>query len=186
MSEYEELAEQTISSEEVYNGRLLHIFRDVAKLPNGEEAIREHFMHNGASAIVAITEDGNIILERQFRYPFHDVITEIPAGKLDKPDEDRLEAAKREFLEETGYTAKNWVCLGDFYPSVAYTNENITCYLATGLEKGEQKLDEDEFLNVFEMPFKDAVKEILEGKINDGKTQTAILKAYLYLQEKEL
>ena len=182
MSEREELFEETLSSEEVYNGKLLHIFKDLAKLPNGDEAIREHFIHNGASAIVALTEDNNIILERQFRYPFHKVVTEIPAGKLDSPNEDRLEAAKREFLEETGYTAKEWVCLGDFYPSVAYTNENITCYLATKLEKGTQKLDKDEFLNIFEMPFEDAVKEVLDGKINDGKSQAAILKAYLYLK----
>ena len=181
MSEKEELFEKTISSEEVYNGKLLHIFKDVALLPNGDEAVREHFIHNGASAIVALTDEGNIILERQFRYPFHEVVTEIPAGKLDSPDEDRLEAAKREFLEETGYTAKEWVCLGDFYPSVAYTNENITCYLATDLSKGEQKLDSDEFLNVFEIPFEDAVKEVMEGKIQDGKSQTAILKAYYYL-----
>ncbi len=183
MSEREELFEETLSSEEVYNGKLLHIFKDMAKLPNGDTAIREHFVHNGASAIVAITDENNIILERQFRYPFHKVVTEIPAGKLDSPNEDRLEAAKREFLEETGYRAKEWVCLGDFYPSVAYTNENITCYLATKLEKGAQKLDEDEFLNVFEMPFEDAVKEVLEGKINDGKSIAAILKAYLYLKK---
>ncbi len=183
MNEYKDLEEKTISSEEIYKGALLHIFKDEVELPNGDKTAREHFIHGGAAAIVALTDDENIIMEKQFRYPFHRVITEIPAGKLDSPQEDRLKAAKREFLEETGYTAKNWVCLGDFYPSVAYTNEVITCYLATNLEKGDQKLDEDEFLNVFEMPFKEAVKEVLEGKINDGKTIAAILKAYFYLKE---
>lgn len=183
MNEREELFEETLSSKEVYKGTLLHIYKDIVKLPNGNESVREHFIHGGAAAIVALTSEGNIILERQFRYPFHKVVTEIPAGKLDSPDEDRLEAAKREFLEETGYTAKNWICLGDFYPSVAYTNENITCYLATDLEKGEQKLDEDEFLNIFEVPFEQAVKDVLDGKINDGKSIAAILKAYIYLKK---
>ena len=134
-----------------------------------------------------MTDDGKVIIERQFRYPFDEVVTEIPAGKLDSKEEDHLAAAKRELEEETGFLANEWIPLGDFVPTVAYCDEVITLYLARGLYKGVRNLDDDEFLNVRMMDLKELVKEIMDGKITDGKTQTAVLKAYYYLQlEKEL
>ena len=110
------------------------------------------------------------------------MITEIPAGKLDSKTEDRLSAAKRELEEETGYTAEEWIDLGDYYPAAAYTDERISLYLAKGLRQGKQKLDADEFLNVMAVPLEELVEEVLNGTITDGKTQAALLKAYLRLK----
>ncbi|MBQ1285085.1 MAG: NUDIX hydrolase [Lachnospiraceae bacterium] len=182
MSEKDELFETMVSSEEIFHGRLLHIFRDVVRLPNGNQVTRELFRHWGAGCIVPLTDDGNIIMERQFRYPLNRVITEIPAGKLDSLEEDRLDAAKRELLEETGITADHWVSLGDFCPAAAYSTERITMYLATGLHRGERHLDQDEFLNIKEMPMEEVIKEIMDGTIDDGKTIAAVLKASQYLK----
>lgn len=182
MSEKDELFETKITSEEIFKGRLLHIFRDTVRLPSGSVVTRELFRHLGAVCIVPLTEDGNVIMERQFRYPLGRVITEIPAGKLDSPAEDRLDAAKRELLEETGITADEWISLGDFCPAAAYSTERITMYLARGLHKGERHLDQDEFLNVMEMPLEEVVKQIMDGTIDDGKTIAAILKANQYIK----
>ena len=171
-----ELGEKMVSSEEVYSGKLLHVFKDVVVLPNGRETGRELIRHNGAVAVVPLLDNGNVIAERQFRYPFDEVVTEIPAGKLDSPDEDHLEAAKRELREETGYEAEEWIEIGSLRPSVAYTTEVIWLYLAKGLKKGERELDEDEFLNVFEIPLTQFVEMVMNGEIPDSKTQIAILK----------
>lgn len=183
MSEREELFERELASEEMYRGKLLHVFSDTVELPNGKQATREYIKHVGAVCIVAITQEGNLIMERQYRYPARQVISEIPAGKLDSLEEDRLEAAKREFREETGYTADHWTDLGPFIPTPAYTEENVTMYLATGLHQGERHLDEEEFLNVYEAPMEEVVQQILAGEIPDGKTQAAVLKAYFLLKE---
>ena len=172
-----ELKEEQVSTEEVYKGRLLHVFKDKVRLPNDKLTTREYIKHVGAVCIVAVDENNNVIIERQFRYPFDRVITEIPAGKLDSHEEAPLDAAKREFREETGFIADSWVYLGVYYPSVAYTNEAIHMFLARGLHKGEQDLDNDEFLTVSSRPFSELLAEVMENKIPDGKTQTAILKA---------
>ena len=183
MSENKRLEEVKIASKEIFDGHILHVYKDTVELPNGKEASRELIRHIGAVAVVPLTDDGNVIVERQFRYPLGQVITEIPAGKLDSFDEDRLEAIKRELREETGYVADEWMELGDYHPAAAYTDERITLYLATGLPKGERELDEDEFLDVIEVPLIDLVKDVAAGKITDGKTQVAILKTYLLLKE---
>ena len=180
----ENLIEKKLSSENVFKGVLLDVYRDEIELPNGKNAKREYIMHVGAACVVPVDNDGNIIIEKQFRYPFNKVLTEIPAGKLDSKEEPHLEAALRELREETGFTAEKMVYLGEFYPTCAYSDEVIHMYLATGLTKGEQELDEDEFVGVEKMPLEEAVNEIMAGNIPDGKTQTAILKAYLYLQNK--
>ena len=177
---FDDLAELRTGSRNVYDGVLLHVFRDTVTLPNGAPAVRELIRHQGAVAVVPIMDDGRVIVERQFRYPLNEVITEIPAGKLDSISEDRLEAAKRELREETGYTAEEWISLGDYHPTVAYSDERITMFLARGLKKGERDLDEDEFLNVELKPLDELVIDVLEGRITDGKTQTALLKAWLY------
>lgn len=182
MDEWMELAEIMTASEEIFDGHVVHLFKDTVRLPNGKPAVRETVRHIGAVTIVPVTDDGKVIVERQFRYPLNEVITEIPAGKLDSKSEDRLEAAKRELAEETGYSAEEWICLGDYYPAAAYTDERITMYLARGLRRGERKLDEDEFLNVAAVSMEELVQEILAGRIADGKTQAAVLKAYLMMK----
>lgn len=183
MNEDNELIEKQVKSEEIYNGNLLHVFKDEISLPNGMPASREYIKHVGAVAIVPVTNDGKIIVERQYRYPLGRAITEIPAGKLSNKKEDRLEAAKRELKEETGYIADKWTYIGDYYPAAAYSDEIITLYMAEGLHKGSQKLDDDEFLFLKAVPLKELVNDILNGKIGDGKTQTAILKVNLLKQQ---
>lgn len=177
MSEKEELFEETLSSEHIYDGVLLHVRRDEIGLPNGNRSVREWLHQGRAVCVVPVTAEGNVIMERQFRYPLGRVITEIPAGKLDSPEEDPLEGAKRELREETGIVADNWTDLGEYEPAAAYTSEHIYMYLATGLHQQERHLDEDEFLNVFEAPLSELVDDIMAGRITDGKTVCAILKA---------
>ena len=177
MEAFQNLSEVQVSSQEIFDGAVVHLYKDIVTLPNGKSAVREVIRHVGAVAVGPVTDDGKVIVERQFRYPLNRVITEIPAGKLDSFTEDRLSAAKRELREETGYTADNWTELGDFHPTAAYCDEKITLYLATGLHQGERELDEDEFLNVIAVPMEALVADIMAGRITDGKTQTAILKA---------
>ena len=179
MEYFENLKEIKTDSQEIFDGAIVHLFKDTVTLPNGHSATREVIRHIGAVAVVPITDDGKVIVERQFRYPLDQVITEIPAGKLDSFTEDRLEAAKRELREETGYTATEWTLLGDFHPTAAYCDEKITLYLARGLELGERDLDEDEFLNVEAVPLEELVADVMAGRITDGKTQVGILKAAL-------
>ncbi len=179
--ELAQLGETQVDSQDIFDGFVLHVKKDTIKLPNGNEATREIIRHIGAVCVVPVTDDNKVIMERQFRYPIDRVITEIPAGKLDDKNENRLMAAKRELREETGYEADEWLDLGIYYPAPAYSDEKITMYLAKGLHKGERDLDEDEFLNVEEIPIKSLVDDILSGKITDGKTQVAILKAAAHL-----
>lgn len=183
MDVFENLWEEPLQSQEIFDGVVVHLFKDTVTLPNGHTAIREVIRHIGAVAVVPVTDDGKVIIERQFRYPLDRVITEIPAGKLDSFTEDRLAAAKRELEEETGYTADNWQELGDFHPTAAYCDEKITLYLATGLRQGNRHLDDDEFLNVMAVPMEELVADIMSGRITDGKTQAAILKAYYLLRK---
>ena len=183
MDTFENLREERVSSQEIFDGAIVHLYKDTVTLPNGNPATREVIRHIGAVAVVPVADDGKVIVERQFRYPLDQVITEIPAGKLDSFTEDRLAAAKRELEEETGYTADTWTALGDFHPTAAYCDEKITLYLATGLHQGERHLDEDEFLNVMAVPMEELVADIMAGRITDGKTQTAILKAHLALAQ---
>lgn len=175
--ENKELREKKISSEDIFKGRILHVIKDRVELPDGSTSTREAIRHVGAVCVVPVTEDGKAVVERQYRYPIDRVITEIPAGKLDSFSEDRLDAAKRELLEETGITADNWTDMGIYYPAAAYSDEKISMYLATGLHRGEQKLDRGEFLNVIEVPIEELVDAVMKGEITDGKTQVAILKA---------
>lgn len=175
--EYAELKETRISGEETYHGPLLHVYHDRVRLPNGDESGRDYIKHLGAVCIVPVNEAGEVYVERQFRYPLDMVVTEIPAGKLDSAEEDRLSAAKRELREETGLTADKWTELGDFFPAVAYSTERISMYLAEGLHQGERKLDKDEFLNVETVPLAELVRQVMDGEIVDIKTQAAILKA---------
>ena len=177
-----ELTEKQIRSELIYAGKILDLHRDEVALPNGGSGVREYIRHVGAVCVVPVTDDGKVVMEKQFRYPFRAVLTEITAGKLDGKEEPPEQAARRELREETGATAAELIPLGDFYPTCAYSDEVIHMYLARGLSFGQRALDEDEFLNVQLVPLEDVVRDVLEGRIKDGKTQTAVLKAYLWLK----
>ncbi len=180
-----ELEEKTLSSEVIYDGRVLHVCRDTVLLPNGVETGREYIRHVGAVAVLALTDAGEVILERQYRYPFHEVLIEIPAGKLNTPDEDPAAAAARELQEETGLVAGKLTPLGDFLGSPAILGERLRLFLATDLTAGRQHTDDDEFLEVFRMPLSDLVEEIMVGRIPDGKTQAAALRVWEMLRRKE-
>jgi len=180
---YSTLSEKQVSRKEIFNGNILHVVVDDITLPNGASAKREVVLHNGAVCIVPLTNNNEIILERQFRYPFNDIILEIPAGKIEKGETDPSSVAARELAEETGYTASSLRFIGMYYPSPAILSEKIYMYVATGLKKGEQSLDEDEFLDITAMPIDDAVDMILENKIPDGKTQAAVLKVKALIEK---
>ena len=179
------LEEKKLTSEVVFDGKLLNVRRDTVELPNGKPASREYVHHIGAVAVLPLTDEGEVILERQYRYPFHDVLLEIPAGKLDSPEEDPRKAALRELREETGAVAAELVYLGDFYGSPAILDERLRLYLARGLTFAEQHTDEDEFLEVFRMPLDDLVAEVMAGNIPDGKTQVAALRVFNLLKEQK-
>ena len=172
------LTETKLTSEKIYSGCILDFYRDTVRLPNGGTAPRELSRHVGAVCIVPLLDDGRVIVERQFRYPVNEVITEIPAGKRDSKDEDPELAARRELREETGIEAKELICLGKFYPAAAYSDEVIWMYLAKGLTFGKQQLDDDEFLNVAAVPLEALVRDIMAGKIPDAKTQAAVMRVY--------
>ncbi|MBQ9253013.1 MAG: NUDIX hydrolase [Clostridia bacterium] len=171
------LREERVSSEDIFDGFVLHVKKDAVTLPNGNLAHREIIRHIGAVCVIPVTEDGQVIVERQYRYPIDRVITEIPAGKLDSKEENRLSAIQRELREETGFTAEEWIDLGDFHPAPAYSDEYISMYMARKLHPGERHLDEDEFLDVFTVPLAELVEEVMAGRISDAKTQVTVLKA---------
>lgn len=169
------LIEKKLSSEKIFDGVLLHVFKDEVELPNGNKSTREWIKHPGASAIIPLLPDNQIILVRQYRYPVAQVTLEIPAGKLDKPDEDPIECAHRELSEETGYSAGKLWKLTTIATTVGFTNEVIHIYAAADLHSGRQHTDDDEFINVVKMPLADAVKLVESGKIIDSKSIIAIL-----------
>ena len=171
----EMLIEKQISSKNVFDGVLLHVYKDDIELPNGNPAVREYIKHQGAVCVVPVTDKMEIVAVKQYRYPIGRVTIEIPAGKLDKGEEP-LEAAKRELSEETGVECADIEYMGALYPSVAYTDEIIHIYLAKNLVYGEAHTDEDEFLNVEKIPLTTFVEMVMNGEIQDSKTMAAILK----------
>ena len=175
-----DFTERGVKSTEIYDGKVVHLFVDDIELPNGKPAKREYCMHPGAVAVVAVDGNGMVTMVRQFRYPFHRVLLEVPAGKMD-PGEEPLTSVKRELSEETGIIAENWIPIGDFYSSCAILDEVIHLYLATGLSRKETHPDSDEFLEITEYPLDELVRMVMDGEIADGKTQAALLKAKLYL-----
>ena len=176
--------ETQLNSEQVYDGVLLKAYRDRILLPNGHESVREYLKHPGAVCLVPLTDANEVLMVRQYRYPFHKMILEVPAGKLDAGEAPEA-AARRELSEETGAEAAELIDLGCFYPSVAYTDEIIYTYLARGLRFSDQHLDEDEFLAVERIPLETLCDMVIAGEIADGKTQSAILKAAAWLRREE-
>lgn len=171
------LEEKTISSQTIFKGRIITLKNDIALLPDGKEAGREYIEHPGGVCVVPLTDNNEVLMVRQFRYPYKEVVLEIPAGKKD-PGEDPFTTGKRELKEETGATAKEYIDLGQLYPSPGYCGEIIWMYGAKGLCFGEVNPDEDEFLEVERVPLETAVEMIIGGEIKDAKTQSAILKIY--------
>ncbi|MDH5351553.1 MAG: NUDIX hydrolase [Betaproteobacteria bacterium] len=169
-----DLAETLLAGEEVFSGRLLKVYRDRVRLPDGSESVREYIRHPGAVAIVALLDDDRVVLERQFRYPLGRVLVEIPAGKLEQ-GEDHLETGKRELLEETGYVAREWRRLGEIHNAIGYSDEVIEIWLARGLEQRQQQLAEGEFLEVFSLPLAEAQAMARDGRLTDVKTIVGLL-----------
>lgn len=171
------LTEKQLSSEKIYSGSVLHLFRDEVELPSGEKSHREYCLHIGAVAILPLLDDGRVIMERQFRYAHGRVFLEIPAGKLDTPDENPLNAARRELIEETGAIAGSITLLGEIDTTPALMNEKIHLYIAEDISFGERSLDYDEFLDVELIPLAELYQMVMRGEIHDAKTQIAVLKA---------
>lgn len=168
--------ENTLSSELIFEGKVVKLYKDEVELDNGYKTGREWIKHPGGVCVVALDEEENVYFVEQFRYPFHTALMEIPAGKLEF-GEDHRECGIRELKEEIGATAESFEYLGCLYPTVAYDTEIIHMYLARGLSFGEQHLDEGEFLNVTKIPLSKAFEMVMNNELKDSKTQLAILKA---------
>ncbi len=181
----ESMEEKPISSTAIFDGKVLHVRLDGITLPNGERATREYCHHNGAVCVIPVTDNREIVCVRQYRYPFHEALLEIPAGKLDTPDEDPTSAAIRELREETGAVCEKLTYMGLYYPSPAILDEKIYMYMAEGLTFGETDFDEDEFLEILKIPVDELKDAVLNGRIKDGKTQAAVLRAWMSLASRE-
>ncbi len=164
-----DLKETCLDSALVYDGNFIKVRKDQAALPDGQVHTREYIMHPGAVAVLALLDDGKLLMERQFRYAPRREFVEIPAGKIDK-GEDILVCAQRELLEETGYVAREWTHLATTWPCIGYSDERIEFFLARGLSHEGRQLDDGEFLEVFELSVAEATEWVRQGKINDGKT----------------
>ncbi len=174
MSHDQHLIESELSSETIYRGVLLHVRKDRVQLPNGNESVREYIVHPGAVLILAFLDNGNLLFERQYRYPLRQVFLELPAGKID-PGEAVIDTARRELREETGYVAAAWEYLGVMHPCIGYSDERIEIFAARGLHwAGEKRLDHNEFLDVLELSPEEARQAVWDGRITDGKTIAAL------------
>lgn len=176
--------EKTIKSEDIYKGRIVHLHVDEVELIDGSHSKREIVEHDGGVTVIPVDDEGNVYCVRQYRYAFGQSIIETPAGKLEK-GEDKFACAVRELGEETGFTAEEYIYLGEFYPSPGYCHEKLYAYLALGLKKGEAHLDEGEFLDVVKYPLDTLVDMVMDNELSDAKTIIAILKAKRYLEKRK-
>lgn len=185
MMNEEHLIEREKSSELIFDGKVLHLYRDEVILPDGSEGIREYCKHNGGVCVIPVTDDGEVICVRQYRYAHHKCVLEIPAGKLEIGEKNDIRAAAlRELKEETGAECSELIYLGEMYPSPALLSEVIYMYYARGLKFGERHLDEDEFLECERIPLEKMLDMVCSGEITDAKTQIAVLRVWKILQEK--
>lgn len=175
-----DLTEKKISSRQVFDGVVVKLFVDEVELPDGKKSVREVVRHPGAVCVIPVTDSGEVIMVRQYRYAFGQPLLEVPAGKLE-PGEDPLEAAMRELEEETGTVAKSIEHIGELYTTVAIIDEKIQMYLATGLTYKNAHPDDGEFLEVEKIPLDTLVSMVMNGEIKDSKTQISILKAHKIL-----
>ena len=179
------LTEKTLEQNYIYRGKILDFHVDKAELENGRAVTRECVDHRGGVSVAALTENNELYFVRQYRYPYHEVVLELPAGKLEQ-GEDPFEAGKRELREETGVTGKNYVDLGKLYPSPGYTNEIIYLYACRADTRGADDLDEGEFLEAEKIPLKKAVEMVMSGEIMDSKTQVLVLKTARLVDENRI
>ena len=175
-----DMTEKTIASREIFDGRVLHMFHDTVALSDGTTSLREIVRHPGGACIAALDGENNLLFVRQFRYPYAEVVLELPAGKLEKGGTP-LENGKRELLEETGAVGSSYISLGQVYPSPGYTDEIIHLYACRVASQGESQPDAGEFLNVEKIPLDKAVELVLNNMVFDAKTQIAVLKTKLLL-----
>ena len=175
------LNETTLHSEPIFDGKILHVTHDDVLLSDGSASKREVVRHPGGVCVAAIDGDNNLLFVRQFRYPYGEVVLELPAGKLEKGSTP-LENGKRELLEETGAVGYSYLSLGQVYPSPGYTDEIIHLYACRVKEMGESRPDEGEFLNVEKIPLQKAAEMVLNNQVFDAKTQIAVLKTAALLQ----
>ena len=175
LKETPHLTETQVEGTRVFHGKLLDVRCDRVALPDGKESTREYIVHQGAAVVIPVLDNGEMLFERQFRYPLGKALLELPAGKID-PGEDVLVTARRELLEETGYTAEKWRHVGLVHPCVGYSNERIEIFLARGLQpdSGGQQLDHGELLDLLTLSLDDAVAAVRDGEITDAKTITAL------------
>ena len=174
MSHDTHLVESEISSENVFKGVLLDVRKDMVRLPNGKQTVREYIVHPGAVVVLAFLDNGKRLFERQFRYPLRRVFLELPAGKID-PGEAILDTARRELLEETGHVASDWEYVGVMHPCIGYSDERIEIFAARELHRAaEKQLDHNEFLEVLELTPAEARAAVWDGRITDAKTITAL------------
>lgn len=177
------LTEKTLEKKTVFEGRIINMRQDSVLLENGKIATRDVIEHPGGVCVLPLTDDGQVIFVKQFRYPYGETLLEIPAGKLEAFEQDPEVCGRRELEEEAGVTADEMISLGQMYPSPGYCAEIIHMYLAKGLHKSKQRLDEDEFLEVFYYSFEKAVEMVLNHEIKDAKTQIAILKTATWMKK---
>ena len=169
-----DMSETALTSQTVFQGRLLHVKSDRVRLPNGHQTTREYILHPGAAMIIAMPDDNTITLIRQYRYPLNRHFIELPAGKID-PGEAPLHTAQRELREECGYIAAEWRHLTTLHPGIGYSNERIELYLARGLTQAGRNLDADEFLEMMLVPVAEAMTWIRDGRITEAKAVTGLL-----------
>ncbi|MDQ5920753.1 MAG: ADP-ribose pyrophosphatase [Pseudomonadota bacterium] len=177
-----DLTEKPLTTQNIFNGSFIKVMKDDVLLPDGTTGIREYVKHSGAVAIIAITEDNQIVIERQYRYPVKQLMIEIPAGKLEL-GEPRLIAAKRELQEETGYYTEDWIELGYCLPCIGYSDEQIHYYLAKDVVLGDAKLDVGEFLETDLIDFEEFLVMAYNGAITDSKTLAGIMLYQGYLRK---
>ena len=180
---YDKLVETEKTCELLYDGKVLHLYKDTVILPDGSEAIREYCKHNGGVCIIPLTDNNEVICVRQFRYAHKQLTLEIPAGKLESKDEDIHSAALRELKEETGIECNELVYLGKTYPSPALLSEVIHMFLARGLTYSDSSPDEDEFLECERIPLDTLVEMACNNQVLDAKTQIALLRVWKMLHE---
>lgn len=176
-----ELTEKTLSSKSVFDGRILHITLDEIELPDGKKSKREVVNHPGGVTVAALDEENRLLFVKQFRYPYKEVVLELPAGKLEKGSTP-LENGKRELMEETGAEGYSYISLGQLYPSPGYTSEIIHLYACKVKSQGSSNPDDGEFLNVEKIPLDKAVEMVLNNQIPDAKTQVAVLKTAILIK----
>lgn len=176
-----DLTEKTLKQTYIFKGKIVNLRVDDALLPDGTTAKREVVEHPGGVCVVPLTAEDELVFVKQFRYPYAEVLPELPAGKLEY-GEDPFLAGKRELKEETGATAKSYISLGKLYPTPGYCSEIIHMYLAKGLTFGAQDLDSDEFLEVVRIPLEEAFQMVMSNQITDSKTQVGVMKTYYLMR----